>query len=177
MRFPRVVLTVGVLAFFSSAAAEAQQGSVEFGIDAGVVASINDNVDNLTSICVPCQRLRIGFFVSDAISFEPAVALNVVTGGGETLTTFSGTASLLYHFTTDPDASRAYFRVGGGVDVVDFGGGSLTQAGVGGGIGIKGPAGGIAIRAEAIAGYNFETDDLVSSIDLGVLLGISFFTD
>jgi hypothetical protein len=70
-----------------------------------------------------------------------------------------------------------YFRAGGGIAVVDFGGGSLSQGAVNGGIGVKAPAGALAVRFEGIVGYNFETDDLVSSLDIGGLLGISFFTD
>ena len=175
MRFTRVLAVAGLLTALSSTALFAQQGAVEFGLDAGLIVSINDGTDNLTAVCIPCQRLRIGFFVSDAVSFEPDVALNVLSGGGETLTTFSGGVSLLFHFTPDPDRARVFFRGGAGIDLIDLGG-SASQFNVSGGIGVKTPASPLGVRLEGIAGYGFENDDFVSSFNLGALIGFSFFT-
>ncbi len=173
----RLTLAAGMLLLVPGGAAFAQQGAVEFGVDAGYELSIVDNSDNVSSVGIPLQNLRIGFFVSDAVSIEPSVALAILSSGGTTLTTFSGAASLLYHLSQDPAQSRMYLRGGAGIAVIDLGSNSVNQMGVSGGIGVKAPAGPLAIRIEGHGGYSFENDDLASSIDLGVLFGISFFTN
>ena len=178
----RLTLAAGMLLLVPGGAAFAQQGAVEFGVDAGYELSIVDNSDNVSSVGIPLQNLRIGFFVSDAVSIEPSVSscassVAILSSGGTTLTTFSGAASLLYHLSQDPAQSRMYLRGGAGIAVIDLGSNSVNQMGVSGGIGVKAPAGPLAIRIEGHGGYSFENDDLASSIDLGVLFGISFFTN
>ncbi len=161
-------------------AAHAQQGDVEFGLDAGLIVSINDGTDNLTSVCIPCQRFRVGFFVSDQISFEPSLALNILSGGGETLTTFVGGPAILYHFTSDPSRARVFLGAGADIAVLDLGSATVSQFGIQGSLGVKAPAGNqLAVRLEGIVGYSFENsgDGVPSSVDLGALIGLSFFTN
>ncbi len=158
-------------------ATSAQAGAVELGIDSGVIVHLNDGVDNLTSICLPCQRFRVGIFASDWFQFEPSVALSVLSSGGETITAFDGRVSFVFHFSSDPLGTRPFLRVGGTIAVVDLGEGSSAQFGVGGGLGLKAPIGErLAVRLEGVSEYGFESDDVVASLGLGGLLGISFFT-
>jgi len=175
MRLSRVLTVSGFLMATVAGGVLAQQGDVELGIDSGVTVSIVSDSDNFTTICLPCQRFRVGFFMSDAVSLEPAITLNVLSGGGETLTHFTGGASLLYHFRSDPHRTRVFLRGGAQFTLVDVGGASVNQFAAGGGFGVKVPAGGGAVRLEGIGLYNFENDDFQSSFDLGALIGFSFF--
>ena len=175
MRIRVATASLGLFGLLLVPSLSAQDGGVELGIDAGFTISIPDEGDNLTSLSVPLQRLRAGFFLSDAMALEPAIAFNVLSGGGSTLTTISASASLLYHLSTDPTASRIYVRGGAGIVYIDADG-SASQFGIEGGLGVKTAGEPIFLRFEGVFGYNFENDDFQSSIDIGALAGISVVT-
>ena len=96
--------------------------AIELGIDGALSYESSDNVKT-TSITLPVTKFRVGFFVSDAVSFEPSLALQYsrttfessVTGDEET---FSGTAydvdfgllSFLHRSRTDPNVHTAVRR-------------------------------------------------------------------
>ena len=176
MRIRRSFVTGVTLALTLSVPSAAQEGRVELGMDAGLIVSINSDVDNTTSVSVPLQRLRVGFFLSDAISLEPTLALNILSGGGETATTIEAGGSILYHLRTDPTESRLYVRGGAGLSYADIGDFSASQFGISGGVGIKTAGDPISLRFEGVIGYNFENDDFVSSVPIGVLAGVSVIT-
>ncbi len=172
-----IALAVWLPIIGGPAAMSAQAGAVELGIDSGVTVHLSDGADDQTSVCLPCQRFRVGIFASDWFQLEPSVALNVLSRGGETIMAFDGGMSFVLHTSGDPRGPRPFLRVGGTIAVVDLGEGSFAQFGVGGGLGIKAPIGErLAVRLEGVSEYGFESDDVVASFGLGGLIGISFFT-
>lgn len=174
---------LALISFFALVNQAFGQGRpVELGLDAGFEIQLTDAVngfdtDNVTVIAVPAQRFRVGFFVSDAVSIEPAVGFAYVNFSDESLTELSAALAILYHFTSDPDRPRFYLGIGGGLDLIDVGDASDTQFGIGGALGVKLPVGDqFAVRLEADYVRGFESDDRLGTHNLAALVGFSFFT-
>jgi len=176
------------LALFAAAAIglpsqlDAQSGSVEIGFDTGLSLTMPSDTDfldydNVTSINVPQQSIRVGFFVSDQLSVEPAVGFSWLDAGGESLTQLALAGRVLYHFSPDPTRPRFYLGGGAGFTLIDVADDQETQFGVGGGLGVKLPiADRMAIRLEGSFSRYFETDQLPATSVIGVVVGFSFFT-
>ena len=179
------------LALFAAAAIglpsqlDAQSGSVEIGFDTGLTLTMPSDTDfldydNQTSIDVPQQSIRVGFFVSDQLSIEPAVGFSYIDdflGFGESLTQLALEGRVLYHFSPDPTRPRFYLGGGAGFTLIDVADDQETQFGVGGGLGVKLPiADRMAIRLEGSFSRYFETDQLPATSVIGVVVGFSFFT-
>ena len=176
------------LALFAAAAIglpsqlDAQSGSVEIGFDTGLSLTMPSDTDfrdydNVTSIDVPRQSIRVGFFVSDQLSIEPAVGFSWLDAGGESLTQLALAGRVLYHFSPDPTRPRFYLGGGAGLNLIDLAEQQETQFGVGGGLGVKLPvADRMAIRLEGSFGRYFETDLLPATSVIGAVVGFSFFT-
>jgi len=161
-----------------TANAPAQSGPrpLELGIDAGVDIALGDN--SFTTISIPVQAFRIGFPVSPRVSLEPKFVLNVITGDGDTFTSYRADLGLLYHFGSDryPGAYQragAYVRPFAGI--VGFADGNSDSSGLlGAGIGYKFPLiSRLSSRFEANFAHVFEDGD---SNSIGLLAGLSFFT-
>ena len=144
---------------------------IELGIDAGISFSLDD--PKVTAISLPAQSFRIGFFITDRISFEPKVALTSISGGGERLTLWSAELGVPIHLRVSPIGRGYYVRpFGGGAGA--SGGGESASGGYAG-IGLGGKFGfqdRLATRIEGNYAISFEDD----SHALGLLLGLSFFT-
>jgi opacity protein-like surface antigen len=177
------------LALFAAAAIglpsqlDAQSGSVEIGFDTGLTYTMYSDTDftdsdNQTSINVPQQSIRLGFFVSDQLSIEPVVGFSYTDNFlGESLTQLAVAGRVLYHFSADPTRPRFYLGGGAGFNLIDFFDQQETQFGVGGGLGVKLPiADQMAIRIEGSFSRYFETDALLANSVIGAVVGFSFFT-
>jgi hypothetical protein len=168
--------------------AHAQRGAklpVELGIDGGVTFGLDD--PKVTQITIPGQRFRIGFFMSDAVSLEPAVALNYLSADDVSSTDFAGELGVLLHAAPGASGSRFYVRPFAGFDYVRFhddratngGSSSATRTDIGAGVGIKTPiASRLHARFEANFAHRFDDSDVGdnSGNQLGLRAGLSFYT-
>jgi len=151
---------------------------VEVGTDFGFSIASPDGGDNVTAISVPTGVLRVGFHTSDALAIEPRVAFNRLSSDGDSFSTLSLAAAILYSFT-----DRFYLFGEGGfsrisADDDDDGGDSATQGSFGGGIGLrKAIDNRLGLRWEAGVDFAPETDDFASSTTFSVTMGISFFSE
>ncbi|HEX6614705.1 MAG TPA: outer membrane beta-barrel protein [Gemmatimonadales bacterium] len=176
MRAHSCVLAVLVGSLCLTAPALAQGHPVELGLDAG--ASFTLSNPTVTTISIPVQDLRAGFFVSDRAEVEPRVALNYLKAeSDDALTTITAALGVLVHFSGDRDRSQPYLRPFGGLSLIDVGGARETQFNLGGGLGVKLPvAERMAARLEAAYAHGFETDTFASTDELLLTVGFSFFT-
>src|SRR3954463_7384156 len=134
----RRILSLAALSVLAlSASASAQRSSMMnpspvIGIDAGITFGLSD--PNITTIAIPAQQIRIGFFVSPALSIEPTFGLQSISGGGETFTAYNIGAGALYHFSPSRTANQFYIRPFISVIGTSGGGASDSQAlfGIGG---------------------------------------------
>ena len=96
------------LALPAPAAAQTELPPREFGIDAGVAFGIGD--ENTTSIGLPARTLRVGFFSSPTLSFEPYGGLAFEDAeGGDQLNVILG-AGLLWHLAPPRTGNTLYLR-------------------------------------------------------------------
>lgn len=142
----------------------------EFGIDAGVMFGLGD--ESFTSIGIPAQKLRIGFFRNATFSIEPYGTLNYFKQEGfDDVTSINLGTGLLYHFSPDREANQVYVRPFAEMNYIS-GGESNTDFGIGAGLGIKVPwRERFAWRFEAALGYAFDAE--ATTLNLGA--GVSFF--
>lgn len=158
--------------------ADAQTGPrpLELGIDAGVTIALGDN--SFTTVSIPAQSFRIGFPISPRVSLEPKFGINVISGDGDTFTTYRGELGLLYHLGSSryPGAyQRAGLYVRPFIGIVGFADGNSDSAGLlGAGVGYKFPIiSRLSSRFEANFEHEFGEGD---SNAIGLLAGLSFFT-
>jgi hypothetical protein len=165
-----------VMSLAAAPGAWAQGRPVELGLDAGVSFNLSD--PNVTTISIPVQDLRAGFFLSDAVSLEPRIALNYLkVEDSDALTTITLAVGGLYHFHADRTRAQPYVRPFAGLAYIDVGPDSETQFSAGGGIGIKLPmAERFAARLEGAYVHGFETDALLGSDAINLTVGFSFYT-
>ena len=157
-----------------SASASAQRStsanpSPEIGMDAGIGFRLTD--PSFTTVAIPVPAIRMGFFVSPALSIEPTLGLTSVSGGGISGTDYAIGVGALYHFSPSRAANQFYVRpfVNINGSSGDLGSGSSVAFGVGGGLKIP-LRDRIASRFEA----NFQHSDGADAI--GLLAGLSFYT-
>jgi hypothetical protein len=160
---------------------------IELGMDAALSYESQDNV-SATAFTLPVTRVRAGFFLSDALSLEPAVAFryarvtveNPITGDDRTESgsSYDLTLGLLYHFRPDRTQSQPYIRPFVGISGFTGDGPSGSQVSLGGAFGMKIPlADRIGSRIEA--GYIRRLEDEPRFPSENVLFlgfGLSFFT-
>lgn len=172
----RRILSLAALSLIAvSASAGAQRGgsmaspSPEIGIDAGITFGLG--TPSVTIISIPAQQIRMGFFVSPALSIEPTFGLTSSSGGGFSSTIYNLGAGVLYHFS--PSRVQNQFYVRPFLNVVgtsgDIGSSSTAVFGIGGGVKVP-LRDRIASRFEA----NFQHGDGDNAI--GLLAGLSFYT-
>ena len=149
---------------------------IELGIDAGITVGLDD--DSFTTIDIPVQAFRIGFPLSPRVSLEPKLRINVLTGEGDTFSTYRAELGLLYHLGSSryPGAyhrAGLYLRPFGGI--VGFSNGDSDSAGLlGAGVGSTMPrVSRLSSRFEANFAHYFGDGD---ANELGLLAGLSFFT-
>jgi hypothetical protein len=161
----------------AAAAAQTELPPREFGIDAGVAFGIGD--ENTTSIGIPARTLRIGFYSSQTVSFEPYGGLTFEDAeGGDQLNVILG-AGLLWHFAPPRAGTTLYLRPYADLNYLKVNTDSGeddddTRFGVGLGIGLKSPwRDRFATRLEGTIGYR--TDP--GTTEIGILAGLSFYTN
>lgn len=186
MRNASPFVFAAVLLFAVPTAGRAQELPIELGLDGGVIFAITDDfngfdVDNVTIVQLPFQRFRVGFFISDRTELESSLLFQHVSSGGQSVTTLGLGGAFVYHFTADVTRPRFFVQAAGTFSWLDVSGDfvdeSATQFGLGTGLGAKLPAGDrFAVRLEAAFAHLFETEDQVGSNNIGLGVGVSFFT-
>lgn len=171
----RSLVLAGIAMFAVGSAAQAQKGKVELGLDAGVEFSLND--PSTTTVQIPVGRFRAGFFMSDRVSFEPALSLNYLkVEGVDAVTQLGLDAGLLYHFGAMDRNSQFYLRPVLGIQYLDFGGLDGTQFNAGAGLGVKIRGNDrMALRLEGAYLHGFESDNFSASDAIQLSIGFSFF--
>jgi hypothetical protein len=151
----------------------AQTNPIELGIDAALAVSIDD--PRVTTIAIPVQQFRVGFFRSPTVSIEPTLAINYINiedfGDLSTITLGVG---VLFHTSPDRARSRAYFRPFAGFTKISDGGDTSPNLGLGVGFKIPFADRRLATRLEAVVNHVFEDPDDFTTV--GALIGLSFFT-
>ena len=178
----RRVLSIAALSILAlSASASAQRSSAtmanpspEIGMDAGI--SFGLGTPSTTVISIPVQQIRMGFFVSPALSIEPSLGLTSFSGGG-TFTLYNIGAGVLYHFSPRRAANQFYVRPF--LNVVGASGGgtsnSTTIFGLGGGLKVP-LRDRIASRFEANFAHQGAQGGTPAENAIGLLAGLSFYT-
>ena len=192
VRSVTLALAAGLAVAASTSVAQAQRGQprpIELGIDAALAYEDREN-SSLTSFSVPVPRLRVGFFVGDAVSLEPFFSLQYNRVEIDELDeSFSATQydlglGILFHFATDRTRSQPYVRPFVGISGIsaDDGGedddDSASQPVVGAGFGLKLPSSSrLGTRLEVGFARRFEDEPAFqSSNQLFLSFGLSFFT-
>lgn len=171
----RLVATGAVLAMVVSPL-HAQGRRIELGVDAALTVVRVEGI-NQTTINVPAQSLRAGFFLSDRISLEPTIAVNFRKVENTSVTFYGGGVGLLYHLSTDRDRPQVFLRPMIGYSGLRFVGGSSGVSIAGFGAGVKVPTGDrLAIRLGAEYMRRFEGGDVGALNGFAATVGLSFFT-
>jgi hypothetical protein len=170
------IVVLGLLALVMTAAsADAQKSSarpIELGLDGGISVGFDD--PNVTTVSLPVQALRVGFFMNDKLSLEPRVNFNSVSGGGVSIRSYALELGALYHLGGHMKGNGLYVRPFAGIAGVS-GDVSGSDAFLGAGVGVKMPFAQrrLATRLEANLGHAFTEGG--GSNGLGVLFGVSLF--
>ena len=166
-------LTVSVLLAAAQSPVRAQANPIELGIDAALAIGLDD--PRVTSLVIPIQRFRVGFFTSPTLSWEPWLALSYfsVEDGGDFSTANLG-LGVLFHLTPDRTRTQTYLRPFAGFTRVSAGEGD-TDAQLGFGVGWKFPFANrrLATRIEPFLQHVFSEPEGTTSV--GLLFGLSFF--
>jgi hypothetical protein len=168
------ILTLGASASAQRSGAVSNP-SPEIGMDAGLGFRLTD--PSGTALSIPIQSIRMGFFLSPALSIEPSLGLVSFSGSGLSGTDYSVGVGALYHFSPSRAANQFYVRpflnINGSSG--DAGSGSSVAFGVGGGL--KMPLRDrIATRFEANFAHDGGRNGGGSSDMIGLLAGLSFYT-
>lgn len=171
------LMTVTAAVALVPAIALAQGRPTEIGVTSGFGVSFAGG-SNQIELAIPVQIIRVGFFVSDQFSVEPALSMALIKPEGiDAAYQLTGLLSGLYHLTADASRPQPYVRAQGQFLFTGSGGESASQFGVAGGIGVKLPlVPQLALRLEASFGHRFENADFFGRSTIAGLVGLSFFT-
>ena len=170
----RIVAVCGIL-LLAPAVSHAQTQSIELGFDGALSVFLNDPTTTRTSI--PSEVFRVGFFPVNRVSIEPSIALSYIDGQNrDPLVSVSLSLSALWHLTPSRSRTQPFLRPTAGVDYYSFGSTSHSRLKAGGYVGLKIPvANHLSVRLESGYQRGFESEDLPSSDEVSVNLGISLF--
>ena len=194
-RLANIALTSAVIVIpqLLRAQASGPRRPIELGVDAALAYESSDAVDGI-SLTVPVPRLRVGFFLTDAVSLEPSLQFhyarstveNPITGDERTVSgsNYELDFGLLYHFSTDRAQKQVYIRPLIGINGFSSGDDdddddtSASQVVFGVGLGVKLPSTNrLATRLEGGFVHRAEDDPFFpSSNRIYASFGISFFT-
>ncbi|HEX6598630.1 MAG TPA: outer membrane beta-barrel protein [Gemmatimonadaceae bacterium] len=147
--------------------------SPEIGVDAGVIFTLDD--PKTTELQVPIPSVRMGFYLTPAVSLEPSLSLNHHSETGLSFTTYGVGLGMLYHFSTSRMANQLYVRPFIGLDGISGDLGSHSAFTFGGGFGVKVPvASRFASRFEANLAHS--SSNGASQNAIGLLAGLSVYT-
>ena len=146
---------------------------IEYGIDAAATFGLDD--PNVTVIAIPAGVFRIGWFANDRVSLEPQFSLLSINSDDGDATVYNFALGLLWHFGIGRPYAGLYTRPFIGVSGFSNGE-SEADPFVGVGVGMKWPFANrrLAARGEVNWAHLFADPDPTDQI--GVLLGLSFFT-
>jgi hypothetical protein len=175
----RLAAVVIALVALSSPARGQGGNPIEIGLDGALSYGLDS--PHITTVDIPVQRLRVGFFVAPTISIEPFGALNHTSVNGNSSTNLDIGAGALFHFTAARTAPQPYVRPFLEIVHSSFDGNassaSTTATALGAGVGVKFPlANRFAWRLEGALTHVLSHDELGSSTGLSALFGLSFFT-
>ncbi|HVF39022.1 MAG TPA: outer membrane beta-barrel protein [Gemmatimonadaceae bacterium] len=166
----RLTAVLAALVFSASAAASQTPRPLELGVDAAVTVGLGDNAE--TVVDLPAQAVRVGFPMTSTISLEPKLGLTLISGDGDTFTSYRAELGLLYHLNTM--RSGTYIRPFVGLTGFSSGDDDVTHGLIGAGVGIKVPLRDrFGSRFEANFAHAFGDG---SFNQIGLLAGLSFFT-
>jgi opacity protein-like surface antigen len=176
-------LTAGALALLIAAPAQAQY-PIELGMDGGLVWTSPDvdGMDSTLDVSLPFQYVRVGFFINDHFSIEPALGFDRQDFGDDfTLTQLSLLASGLYHFSPSRTQPQFYLQLAGGLGYVSFSDDvdseSDSQWSLGFGGGVKLPMmNRLAARLGVLYLRHFESDFMPDANQIRGQVGLSFYT-
>lgn len=160
--------------------AAASSAKHEFGLDlsAAYVSPNTDGIDGGISLITPVS-LRFGFVPrSGKMMWEPRIALNFSTVGGETTYLFTPQVNMLYANSTGGHRRGMYFTGGAGLVMGDGGAGSGTAVKLEAGLGWRKPFGVAAWRYEVGLAYVSESAELgpfADYIAIGGRIGLSLW--
>jgi hypothetical protein len=172
----RIALAALALGATSASAQTSGPDPLELGVDAGITIGLDD--DAVTSIDIPVSSARIGFPIGRRTSLEPKFRINVITGNGDTFTSYRAELGMLYHLGSGryPGAyHRAGMYVRPFLGIAGHANGDSDSNGLlGFGFGFKQPiVSRLSSRFEANLAHQFGDGDYT---ELGLLAGLSFFT-
>ena len=183
-----LALTLGVSGVIPNGLGAQRTGAkrpIELGVDGALAYESGDRV-KATTLTLPVSRFRAGFFLSDAVSFEPAVSLQYqrvtfedLTGDDETRsgTLYDFNFGLLFHFSTDRTQGQTFIRPFVGLRGSSGDGDSGSQGSFGLALGVKKPfVSRLAGRFEVGFAHATDDDDFPSSNQIFLAFGLSFFT-
>lgn len=165
-------IVVAGLLFVLPAVMHAQR-PIEYGIDAGVAFDLDD--PNETVVDIPARHVRIGWFANDRVSLEPQFGLRSVSGGAADRTDWTIALGLLWHFGIGRPYAGLFTRPFIGVSGFSNGT-SEADPHVGIGVGMKWPFANRRFAARGEVNYAHEFADPEDRDQIGLLLGLSFFT-
>ncbi len=147
--------------------------SPELGVDAGVTFYLDDPTS--TSLQIPIQSIRMGFFISPSVSIEPSLSYNYTSFDGGHNSNYGLGVGLLYHFSPSRMAKQWYVRPFIGLNGVSNENGSDSAFDFGAGFGVKVPVGNrFASRFEA--NFAHYMNDGATQNAVGLLAGLSVYT-
>lgn len=181
----RTWAALAALALTPALARAQQSHPIEFGVDAGI--SVTDDDPKITTVALPVNSLRVGFYVTDRVAIEPSVTFNYTKSGGSSFSRFAPELGLLFDLTESREAPQFFLRPFAGLERLSLDGGTFggtdaqTVPHLGAGVGVKIPFRSIerfAWRIEALYDHGFEKDNgAIPAVNtVGLKLGLSFFT-
>ena len=154
---------------------------IELGIDAGINITLGSNA--VTTVSVPAQRFRVGFYLSDVISIEPSMSLNYTHYKDGSAKAFSGEIGVIFNTAAVENDNRFYLRPFGGYEHIGITSGTSktgnTQPYAGAGAGVRMPiVDRLQARIEANYAHVFDSksDTDTARNVVGLLAGFSFLT-
>lgn len=186
--FPALAASLLLVLLAGVSAAQAP-GAVELGYDLGFNVLMVDDIEaggytyegeDVIVFGVPntaglAQTLRFGFCVTERSEIEPSFGMQLVNADDETVTELGLGLSYLHNLGSA--TTRPYLRASGRMYLLSGDEETSTQFGVGIGAGAKTRIGDrLALRYEAGATRQFESDSFAARWDLGLAFGVSFFS-
>lgn len=184
-----LVLSSLVSLFFAAPARAQGQGAIELGVDAAGSLTIFDSQEgnfgltvdtpNLLVITVPRPMLRVGFFLSEAVQFEPSISIQVASQEEDTITAVDFGLSAVYNLPQeDTSKTMPFLKFGILLDYSSISSGDTTDSntniGFGAGIGTRLLISERLRTRFELGGARFMEDP--GSWQLYASMGLSFYT-
>lgn len=151
------------------------QRPIEYGIDASATFGLDD--PNVRVIAIPAGVFRVGWFANDRVSLEPQFSLLSISSDvpDADVTVYSFALGLLWHFGIGRPYAGLFTRPF--IGVAGFSNGeSEADPFLGIGVGMKWPFANRRFAARGEVNYAHTFADPDDADQIGLLLGLSFFT-